>query len=276
MAPLLYSCWCKPLWQQDFWSTLFLRLISEVDKRLSCIIVILFVCILIAFSASFRIYQLDQHCSEAAWQLDKQPGNCHMVMEPITWINHTIVSMAKYPWYPILDYNQLFWMAQQIRMFSLLLKSATGWNHRSICQLRPADDTSRSSSRARGSMAMAVVAMLSLNLEHISHKKPVEGVAISGMISPSCMVQWLSVAIQSYLFHPKMVEFRHSSPPLISGSLNSMIDVRMVKNSQPVVEAETVKQPVQFSKMGFLWLAMVMPLVRWLNNVRWCTRWCRS
>lgn len=109
-----------------------------------------------------------------------------------------------------------------------------------------------------------------------THKKSVEGVAISGMISPSCMVQWLSVAIQSYLFHPKMVEFRHSSPPLISGSLNSMIDVRMVKNSQPVVEAETVKQPVQFSKMGFLWLAMVMPLVRWLNNVRWCTRWCRS
>jgi hypothetical protein len=170
MAPLLYSCWCKPLWQQDFWSTLFLRLISEVDKRLSCIIVILFVCILIAFSASFRIYQLDQHCSEAAWQLDKQPGNCHMVMEPITWINHTIVSMAKSPWYPILDYNQLFWMAQQIRMFSFLFKSATGWNHRSICQLRPADDTSRSSSRARGSMAMAVVAMLSLNLEHIRNQ----------------------------------------------------------------------------------------------------------
>ena len=109
-----------------------------------------------------------------------------------------------------------------------------------------------------------------------THKKSVEGVAISGMISPSCMVQWLSVAIQSYLFHPKMVEFRHSSPPLISGSLNSMIDVRMVKNSQPGVEAETVKQPVQFSKMGFLWLAMVMPLVKWLNNVRWCTRWCRS
>ena len=165
-------------------------------------------------------------------------------------------------------------MAQQIRMFSFWFKSATGWNHRSICQLRSADDTSRSTPRARGSMAMAVVAMLSLNLEHIRNQW--RGVAISGMISPSCMVQWLSVAIQSYLFHPKMVEFRHSSPPLISGSLNSMIDVRMVKNSQPGVEAETVKQPVQFSKMGFLWLAMVMPLVKWLNNVRWCTRWCRS
>ena len=165
-------------------------------------------------------------------------------------------------------------MAQQIRMFSFLFKSATGWNHRSICQLPSAHDTSRSTPRARGSMAMAVVAMLSLNLEHISHKKPVEGVAISGMISPSCMVQWLSVAIQSYLFQEN--SYCHSSPPLISGSLNSMIDVRMVKNSQPVVEAETVKQPVQFSKMGFLWLAMVMPLVRWLNNVRWCTRWCRS
>ena len=40
-----------------------------------------------------------------------------------------------------------------------------------------------------------------------THKKSVEGVAISGMISPSCMVQWLSVAIQSYLFQPKMREF---------------------------------------------------------------------
>ena len=79
-------------------------MVSGVDKRLSCIVVILFICILIAFYDLFRIYhgiiiftQLDEHCLEAAWQLDKHPGNCHMMLEPITWINHTIVSMAKSP-----------------------------------------------------------------------------------------------------------------------------------------------------------------------------------